>query len=49
MNAARRYFDQVYQANPEDTTALSFLHRVHHQIINGLPEDWSGVEVMVAK
>ena len=49
MNAARKYFDQVYQANPEDTTALSFLHRVHHHIINGLPEDWSGVEVMVAK
>ncbi len=49
MNAARRYFDLVYQANPEDTTALSFLHRVHHHIINGLPEDWSGVEVMVSK
>ena len=49
MTAARKHFDQVYQANPEDTTALGFLSRIHHLLINGLPDAWSGVEVMASK
>lgn len=49
MQAARRYFDAVYQANPEDSTTLGFLHRIHQHLLNGLPEGWSGVEVMVNK
>jgi hypothetical protein len=49
MNAARRLFDQVYQANPEDTTVLGFLHRIHNNLIQGLPAEWNGVEVMLNK
>jgi hypothetical protein len=47
--AARKYFDQVYQANPMDLTAFGFLHRVHGHITNGLPANWNGLEVMVNK
>jgi signal transduction histidine kinase/class 3 adenylate cyclase/ligand-binding sensor domain-containing protein/FixJ family two-component response regulator len=49
MNAARRLFDQVYQVNPEDTTVLGFLHRIHNHLIQGLPAEWNGVEVMLNK
>ncbi|MEO5905972.1 MAG: adenylate/guanylate cyclase domain-containing protein [Saprospiraceae bacterium] len=49
MMAARRYFDQVYQANPMDLTAFGFLHKIHGYITNGLPESWSGVELMLSK
>jgi len=49
MAAARRYFDQVYQTNPLDLTAFGFLHKIHGYITNGLPETWSGVEMMQSK
>ena len=49
MVAARRYFDQVYQANPADLTAFGFLNRVTQYMVNGIPGDWTGVEVMVSK
>lgn len=49
MMAARRLFDMVYQSNPNDMTAFGFLHRTHHYIMNGLPENWNGVEVMINK
>ena len=49
MLSARRYFDQVYQTNPLDLTAFGFLHKIHGYITNGLPESWSGVEMMQSK
>ena len=49
MMAAKNYFDQVYQANPSDRTALSFLPKIHNYILQGLPDHWTGVEVMVNK
>ncbi|MGB3081283.1 MAG: response regulator, partial [Saprospiraceae bacterium] len=49
MMTARQYFDNVYQANRSDLTAFSFLNKIHGMIINGVPENWSGVEVMVNK
>ncbi len=49
MEAARKYFDQVYQLNPADITAFGFLHRIHNNLINGLPANWDGVEVMQSK
>ena len=49
MMAARKYFDAVYQANPGDLTAFGFLHKIHSLIVNGVPENWSGVEVMISK
>src|SRR5688500_1775085 len=49
MAAARKYFDQVYHANPSYRTAFSFLHKTHGHLNIGLPEDWTGVEVMQSK
>jgi signal transduction histidine kinase/DNA-binding response OmpR family regulator/ligand-binding sensor domain-containing protein len=49
MMAARKYFDLVYQMNPLDLTAFGFLHRIHSYIVNGIPQDWTGVEVMQNK
>jgi len=49
MMAAQGYFDQVYQANPADRTAFSFLPKIHSYILQGLPDHWTGVEVMVNK
>ncbi|HEX5113388.1 MAG TPA: response regulator, partial [Saprospiraceae bacterium] len=49
MNAAQDCFDQVYQANRVDRTAFGFLHRIHNFQMNGLPENWNGVEVMQNK
>jgi signal transduction histidine kinase/class 3 adenylate cyclase len=49
MEAAQRYFDQVYQANPADRTAFGFLPKIHGYILQGLPDHWTGVEVMVNK
>ena len=49
LTTARKYFDQVYQANPEDKTALGFLSRIHLHLVHGLPEEWTGVEVMASK
>ncbi|MEO5905971.1 MAG: adenylate/guanylate cyclase domain-containing protein, partial [Saprospiraceae bacterium] len=49
MIEARKYFDQVYQANPMDATAFGFLHKIHGYLNQGMPEGWTGVEVMLSK
>lgn len=49
MMAARKYFEAVYQKNPMDLTAFGYLHKIHGLMVNGLPESWSGVEVMQIK
>lgn len=49
MISAQKFFDQVYLANHGDTTAFSFLHKIHGYIHSGIPADWTGVEVMVNK
>jgi signal transduction histidine kinase/CheY-like chemotaxis protein/class 3 adenylate cyclase/ligand-binding sensor domain-containing protein len=49
MMLARKYFDQVYQANPTDATAFGFLHRIHGYLNQGVPEGWTGLEVMTNK
>ncbi|HUR30585.1 MAG TPA: response regulator [Saprospiraceae bacterium] len=46
MLKALHHFEAVYQANPADLTAFGFLHKVHSNIVNGLSEDWNGVETM---
>ncbi|HUR31869.1 MAG TPA: adenylate/guanylate cyclase domain-containing protein, partial [Saprospiraceae bacterium] len=46
MLNALKHFEAVYQANPADLTAFGFLHKVHGNIVNGLSEDWNGVETM---
>src|SRR4030095_15903896 len=47
MINARKFFDQVYQANPTDATAFGFLHKIHGYLNQGVPEGWTGVEVMI--
>lgn len=49
MNAARKYFDQVYQLNSSDLTAFGFLHKVHGYISKGIPAEWNGIEIMQNK
>ena len=49
MILARNNFDKVYQANPEDSTTFGFLHKLHGYIHSGVPEGWTGVEVMTSK
>ena len=49
MIASRKYFDLVYQVNPDDRTAFGYLTRIHGHLVNGLPENWSGIEVMASK
>jgi signal transduction histidine kinase/DNA-binding response OmpR family regulator len=49
MPNARKYFDLVYQANPTDATAFGFLHKIHGYLHTGVPEGWTGVEVMQSK
>ena len=49
MMNARKYFDQVYHANPADMTAFGFLHKINGYLSQGLPEAWTGVEVMESK
>jgi class 3 adenylate cyclase len=49
MIAARKFFDQVYQANPSDHTSFGFLQKIHGYLIQGIPENWNGVEIMQNK
>ena len=49
MMSARTYFDKVYLANPDDTTTFGFLHKLHGYFHSGVPEGWTGVEVMQSK
>jgi class 3 adenylate cyclase len=46
MLSALNYFEAVYQANPADLTAFGFLRKVHDNLVNGLSDDWNGVEMM---
>ena len=46
MPGALKHFEAVYQANPADLTTFGFLHKVHGYIVNGIGEDWNGVETM---
>jgi hypothetical protein len=49
MVAARGYINQVYQANPADHTSFGFLQKIHGYLTQGIPEQWTGVEVMQSK
>jgi class 3 adenylate cyclase len=46
MINALNNFEAVYKGNPADMTAFGFLRKVHDNIVNGLSEDWNGVEMM---
>ena len=42
-------FDKVLKASPADQPAKYFRNRSSHHLLNGVPEDWTGVEVMTFK
>lgn len=42
-------FDTVLKMNPNDSPAQFFLNRSSGFILNGVPDDWSGVEIMTFK
>lgn len=42
-------FNRVLQKNPADQTARLFLHKASQHTVDGVPDDWTGVEVMTFK
>ena len=42
-------FDRVLKANSKDQTAQLFLNKSSRYIVQGVPGDWTGVEVMTFK
>lgn len=44
-----RYFKQVLSVNPDDMAAELYLHRCRDYLIEGIPDDWNGVEMMLSK
>jgi len=42
-------FNQVLEKNPEDRAARIYLKRSANYMVNGVPEDWTGVEVLTQK
>ncbi len=47
--AAVHSFEKVVASNPEDQTAQLFLYKANGFIAKGVPENWTGVEVMSFK
>ncbi len=47
--AAAEAFTHVLRTNPTDTTAQHYLHTATQLIVEGLPEGWTGVEMMMSK
>jgi two-component system sensor histidine kinase ChiS len=42
-------FNQVLEKNPEDRAARIYLKRSATYMVNGVPEDWTGVEILTQK
>ncbi len=42
-------FDKVIKANSKDKTAQIFLNKSSRYIVQGVPDDWTGVEIMTFK
>jgi len=42
-------FSQVLQKSPEDKAARIYLERCARYMVNGVPEDWTGVEILTKK
>ncbi|MBW2467971.1 MAG: response regulator [Desulfobacterales bacterium] len=42
-------FNQVLQKHPEDRAARIYLKRSANYMVNGVPDDWTGVEVLTQK
>jgi len=42
-------FDRVLQQDPEDKAALIYLKRCAQYMVNGVPDDWTGIEILNRK
>ena len=42
-------FDRVLQQDPEDKAARIYLKRCAHYMVNGVPDEWTGIEVLNRK
>jgi two-component system sensor histidine kinase ChiS len=40
------HFNRVLEKNPEDMAARIYLKRCAKYMVNGVPDDWSGVETL---
>ena len=42
-------FKKVLKINPEDRTAILYLQRSAHYVVDGVPKEWEGIEIMDTK
>ena len=49
FDASLQFFKKVLQVNPDDTAAELYLSHCRNYLIEGIPEDWNGVEMMLSK
>jgi len=42
-------FNKVLQDNPQDKAARIYLERCANYMVKGVPEDWTGVEILTKK
>jgi hypothetical protein len=42
-------FNQVLEKHPEDRAARIYLKRSANYMVNGVPDDWMGVEILTQK
>ena len=43
------HFNRVLQHNPKDEAARLYLQRAAHYMVNGVPEDWAGTQILLEK
>ncbi len=46
---AAAVFSRILKSNPDDRTAHLFLNKSSHLTVKGVPDDWTGVEIMKFK
>ncbi|MEL6593992.1 MAG: hypothetical protein AAFQ68_28070, partial [Bacteroidota bacterium] len=49
FNEAARLFQAVLDIFPEDLASQYFLTKAEYYLAHGIPEDWTGVEVLTSK
>ena len=49
FSEASVHFNQVLEANPADLAARIYLKRCANYMVNGVPQDWTGVETLFEK
>ena len=42
-------FKKVLEINPEDKTAILYLQRSAHYVVDGVPKEWEGIETIDIK